>query len=255
MPETKRIHRFGVVESTNDEIRRLGLAGAPDGTIAVAAEQRAGRGRRGRVWHSPCGGLWMSVLVRPGAKDIARLPALSIAAGVAAADALEKVFVELGLPPDSIGLSWPNDVLVDMKKIAGILCEATSVENSIPFVAIGIGINVNNSPEQLPAEIQEHSTSVKSLSGNNWPIEKMLEIITIMIDNRIAEFKSGSLDNIIAEWRKRAVLFGRNVILQSPDGNKRKVVPVDIDNRGRLIVHNDNGSTESVEFEETTLIR
>ena len=114
------IIEYESLDSTNDEALRLGMGGAPDGTVVVAAEQRAGRGRVGRGWSSPRGGLWMSMLVRAdgGPGDI---PLLSIAAGVALCDALDDIFTSVGLDPASIGLGWPNDVLIDMKKIAGIL--------------------------------------------------------------------------------------------------------------------------------------
>ena len=116
------------ISSTNREAKRRGLAGAADGTVIVAAEQTAGRGRLGRDWVSPRGGLWMSAIVRRNDPDAeAPMPALSIAAGVAVSDALQEIFMELGLDTASIRLGWPNDVLVDDKKIAGILTETCSI--------------------------------------------------------------------------------------------------------------------------------
>lgn len=256
MLDPERIKRFDVVESTNDEARRLGLEGAADGIIAVAKEQRGGRGRLGRAWHSPPGGLWMSMLARLDGVEASDAPQLSICAGVAVAEALERVLAEAGAAADCIGLAWPNDVLADMKKIAGILCEATTPGGGrVPFAAIGVGINVNNPPGRLPPEIQDSSTSVSALTKKDESLEKMLEITAEMLDNRLIDFKSGSIEKVISEWKKRAVLFGRTVMLQSPGGSRRKAVPEDIDRRGRLIVRLENGKTETVQFEETTLIR
>jgi len=134
--------------STLDVLHDLASRGAPGGTLVVAREQTAGRGSRGRSWHSPVGGLWLSWLCR------SRLPVgpevLSLRAGLAVAHALERLG---GLPP--VRLKWPNDVMIGERKVGGILCEARWQGDRPAWIAVGIGMNVRNG---LPAEVEAHAT-------------------------------------------------------------------------------------------------
>ncbi len=126
----------GSLPSTQDEVHRLGAADAPSGAVVLAEEQTAGRGRQGRVWHSPAGGgVWMSVLLRPS-----RPPeggALAIRAGLAAVAALREV-----APGAPAFLRWPNDLVVADRKAGGILCETRRNGRDVAWVAIGVGVNV-----------------------------------------------------------------------------------------------------------------
>ena len=135
------IHRLDLVDSTQDEVHRLASAGAPAGTVVVADRQSAGRGSRGRRWESPSGGLWMSVMSRP--LGGAGVELLSLRAGLATAAALDGLG---GFP--AVALKWPNDVLVDGRKVGGILCEARWQGDQLAWVAVGIGLNVRNAPPE-----------------------------------------------------------------------------------------------------------
>lgn len=137
MNGTPAVHRLEQVSSTQDEAHRLAAAGAPAGTAIVAERQTAGRGSRGRTWQSPAGGLWMSVISRPA--DGAGVELLGLRAGLATAAALDGVG---GLPP--VELKWPNDVLINGRKVGGILCEARWQGDALAWVAVGIGLNVRN---------------------------------------------------------------------------------------------------------------
>jgi BirA family biotin operon repressor/biotin-[acetyl-CoA-carboxylase] ligase len=140
---TARVHRYDTVASTMDLLHQLAAAGASPGTIVVAAEQTAGRGSRGRSWHSPRGGLWLSLLLRPAA---AGSELLGIRTGLAVAEALETL-----RPGLRVELKWPNDLLLGDRKLGGVLCEARWVGGVPAWVAIGIGINVTN---PIPAELR-----------------------------------------------------------------------------------------------------
>jgi BirA family transcriptional regulator, biotin operon repressor / biotin---[acetyl-CoA-carboxylase] ligase len=122
--------------STLDAIHTLAAQGAPAGTTVIAEEQTAGRGRDGRTWHSPPGGVWLGMLLRP---TRAELPAVAIRAGLALADAVDAM---LGRP--ETGLKWPNDVLLGDRKLAGILCEGRWQGDTPQWLALGIGVNVRN---------------------------------------------------------------------------------------------------------------
>ena len=138
------VHRLDRVSSTQDELHRLAGAGAPAGTVVVAAEQEAGRGSRGRRWASPRGGLWLSFLCRPPGP--VGVEVLSLRVGLAAAEALGQL---AGLPP--VALMWPNDLMLADRKVGGILGEARWQGDSLAWIAVGLGINVRN---PLPAAVR-----------------------------------------------------------------------------------------------------
>jgi BirA family biotin operon repressor/biotin-[acetyl-CoA-carboxylase] ligase len=144
------IQRHARLPSTQDLLHRIAEDGAPDGTVVVAAEQEGGRGQRGKAWHSPLGGLWMSVLVRPRAAAAGEV--LSLRAGLAVARVLERIPT---LPP--ISLKWPNDLFVGDRKVGGLLCEARWRGSELWWVAVGVGLNVAN---PVPAEVAELATTL-----------------------------------------------------------------------------------------------
>jgi BirA family biotin operon repressor/biotin-[acetyl-CoA-carboxylase] ligase len=138
------IHRFERLPSTQDELHRLAAEGAPAGTVVLAVEQEAGRGSRGRRWASPPGGLWLSFLCRP--PQAIGVEVLSLRVGLATAEALGRVG---GLP--AVALKWPNDLMVSDRKVGGILGEARWQGDSLAWVAVGLGLNVQNA---LPAAVR-----------------------------------------------------------------------------------------------------
>lgn len=153
------VHLFERVGSTNDVARALAAEGAPSGTAVLAEEQVAGRGRGGRGWSSPPGlGIWLSVLLRPAALPAPGL--LPLRVGLAAAEALDPFAA-----PAPVRVKWPNDLLLAGGKLAGVLCEG-SWEGAHPsFVVVGIGVNVGHAPDDFPAEIRPHATSLRIASG------------------------------------------------------------------------------------------
>jgi BirA family transcriptional regulator, biotin operon repressor / biotin---[acetyl-CoA-carboxylase] ligase len=139
---TPRLYQYDRVGSTMDVIHQLAEDGAEAGTMVVAGEQLEGRGSRGRTWHSPPGGLWLSALFRPPATG--GIEVMSLRVGLAVADALEPL---VSLP---IQVKWPNDLMLGERKVGGILCEARWQGGALGWVAIGVGVNVRNRvPEEL----------------------------------------------------------------------------------------------------------
>jgi len=150
------LYRHERVSSTLDLLHELAEAGAVAGTAVVAREQMAGRGSRGRTWHSPRGGLWLSWLCRPASPLAGEV--LSLRAGLALAAVLDQMG---GLP--AIGLKWPNDVLLGDRKVAGILCEARWQGGELGWIAVGIGLNVTN---PLPDEVALTATRLGDFCGD-----------------------------------------------------------------------------------------
>jgi len=144
--------RVARVGSTMDALHELAQAGAAAGTAVVAEEQGAGRGSRGRAWSSPPGGLWLSVLARPASTG---LEVLSLRAGLAVAVLLDR----LGAA-GRVELKWPNDLMLDDRKVGGILCEARWQGGTLAWVAVGLGLNVTNAPPPELAATATHLASV-----------------------------------------------------------------------------------------------
>jgi BirA family biotin operon repressor/biotin-[acetyl-CoA-carboxylase] ligase len=152
-PFGKRIHHFFKTDSTNTVAMRLGEQGEPHGTVVVAEEQTAGRGRAGHTWYSEkSSGIYMTVLLRPPVSP-QQAPLITLVAGLAVREA---ILEQTGLTPD---LRWPNDLLFGRKKFCGILTEMHAEQDQILFVAVGIGINVNH--QRIPAELQSIATSLR----------------------------------------------------------------------------------------------
>ena len=150
---TPRLYQYERVGSTMDIIHQLAEDGAEAGTIVVAGEQLEGRGSRGRTWHSPPGGLWLSTLFRPPAAG--GIEVMSLRVGLAVAAALEPL---LALP---VQVKWPNDLMVGERKVGGILCEARWQGGVLGWVAVGVGINVRN---PVPGELTDVAVSLAQLN-------------------------------------------------------------------------------------------
>jgi BirA family biotin operon repressor/biotin-[acetyl-CoA-carboxylase] ligase len=142
-------HYFERVGSTMDVVHTLAEEGAEAGTAILAGEQLEGRGSRGRPWHSPPGGLWASVLMRP--IDVGGIEVMSLRVGLAVAAAVE---ARTGL---AIELKWPNDLMLQRRKVGGILCEARWQGGALGWVAVGIGINVQNA---VPVELADSAVAL-----------------------------------------------------------------------------------------------
>jgi BirA family biotin operon repressor/biotin-[acetyl-CoA-carboxylase] ligase len=153
-----RVVRVEACGSTNDEAKKLARKGAAEGTAVAAAEQTAGRGTKGRSWHSARGlGLYASVILRP--RSASRLSLLPLAAGLAAREAVEKT---TGLVP---GLRWPNDIILEGKKLGGILCETEFSGNRVAFAVVGLGLNLGHRRADFPPDLRDTAVSVRSAGG------------------------------------------------------------------------------------------
>lgn len=211
---------FRTLASSLDAIHDLGAQGAPAGTVVIAEEQTAGRGRDGRTWRSPPGGVWLGILLRPP------LPApgvLSLRVGLVLSDVVEAV---LGVRPTSLsgpraGLKWPNDVLVDDRKVAGILCESRWQGDNLQWLGVGIGINVANEiPVELGAQavaLREFRPDVRRIAVLDLVVPALLRLTTHGAE--LTEFECAAFAR--RDWLRgrhiRAPLAGRAAGIR-PDG-------------------------------------
>ncbi len=207
-----------VVKSTMDEAHRLASQGWEEGVIVAAGRQTHGRGRKGRKWVSDPGGLYFSIILRPPKKVLGILP---LTLGIAVARGIEDA-VEV-----NIGLKWPNDLLVEGKKLGGILCEAHGGKE-IEHVVAGVGINVLNKPPR-------GGTSLLLLSGKVDVPFLICELVS-RIDRAYHMVRKGESDRLLDDWKNKSVTLGRRVKAYLPGGREVSGLAVGISDNGELLL-------------------
>lgn len=196
----------------------------PEGAIATTDHQTGGRGRLGRAWlEAPATSVLVSVLLRPPRERPA--PELSLVAALATALAVEDATTL------SAQIKWPNDVMLNRRKVAGILAELRE-----GVVVLGIGLNVNQTPEQLPAGTKVPAGSLRSIDGRVRDREEVLELLLRRLDEAYARWRAGGLDDLYGEIGARDFLRGRRVTVEGKAGTAEW-----IERDGRLAVATDSG--------------
>jgi BirA family biotin operon repressor/biotin-[acetyl-CoA-carboxylase] ligase len=234
----KEIHHYGEVSSTQEEARRLAAEGAKEGTVVIAEVQTRGKGRRGREWHSPVGGVYMSVILRPQISP-ARAPLLTLLAGVAVAKALRRLY---GLKAE---LKWPNDVMVGDRKICGILTEMAAETEAIDYCIVGIGINANVELAHFPQEFRASTTSLKEELGARISRAELVRDLLGEMERLYIVFKERGPAPILEEWKTLTNTLGAWVQVIG----QREVVEgraVDVDQDGALIIRLADGSSKRI---------
>jgi BirA family biotin operon repressor/biotin-[acetyl-CoA-carboxylase] ligase len=224
--------------STNDHARELASAGAPHGTVVVAEEQTAGRGRQGRSWVSPRGrALTLSIVVRLGDAALDLLP---LSAAVAVCEACERA------APVHCAVKWPNDVWIDGRKVAGILIEARPQEG---WAVLGIGLNVDTSDDELDEAIRDQATSLRIAAGSPAERERALEALL----ERLAERLGAEREPLLAAYRERDALHGRQIAWNAR-GDRREGKAEGIDDEGNLVVFTADGERHTLTAGEVHLL-
>ena len=229
---------FDTTDSTNIQARRLAEAHAPHGTLVVSDRQDGGKGRRGRSWASPSGvGIWMSLILRP---EIAPSSAsmLTLAAALAVREGIQE---ETGLSPL---IKWPNDLVLNGKKICGILTEMSTELMEIQYVITGIGINVNQ--REFPPEIRDTATSLSLEAGRSFRRSSLIAAILKAFEKDYAAFlKTGDLSLLLEEYNACLVNRGKEVCILDPSGEYRAVAE-GIDESGSLLVTLPDGTRREI---------
>jgi BirA family biotin operon repressor/biotin-[acetyl-CoA-carboxylase] ligase len=230
-----RYHYLDETTSTNDHARNLAQAGAPEGTLVVAEAQRAGRGRRGRPWFGQRGNsLLFSIVLRP-AFEPARCTLLPLLTAVALRESLH---AQTGL---DIGIKWPNDLLVDGRKLAGILCEISSDLERVEHAILGIGLNVNTPRNAFPKDIRNLGTSLYTAGRKKHRRARVLLGFLETLDPLLDLLWAGKTDAILDRWRQASVTLGRTIEVDMPNGVVLKGKAVDVDGSGALLFKDQGG--------------
>jgi BirA family transcriptional regulator, biotin operon repressor / biotin---[acetyl-CoA-carboxylase] ligase len=224
------LHLLASTTSTNDEAKRAAKDGAPSGSTWVTEQQTAGRGRQGRTWVSPRGeNLLFSVLVRVACPP-SRLPPIALAAGLAVRDA-----AATAAPEASPRIKWPNDVLVDGKKLAGVLVEAVTSGSRVQALVIGVGINVHT--RTFPQGLSAHATSIACLSREPPDRAVLLADVLARFDRDLHVVAARGLGLLRVRLEAADALRGRRVRSDSGDEG----VASGVDDDGRLLVRRMDG--------------
>lgn len=223
----QRIYYFPQLGSTMDAARELAKKGASEGTIVLAEAQTKGRGRLGRQWLSPRGGIYFTLILRPRISPL-HAPRLNLAASVAVATAIRKL---LGLRAE---LKWPNDVLIKGKKVCGILAEIDAEMDIINFINLGIGINVNTPITGL----EKTATSLKEELGREVSRKELLVALLKELEAWQAKIME---QDLLERWKSLSATLNRQVKIIA-SGEVIEGLAVDIDDTGALIVRGKDGS-------------
>lgn len=247
------LYGFQRVGSTMDVAKALAEEGAPEGALVWAARQDHGRGRLGRVWESPEGGAYLSLVLRP-MRPPAEVPQLSLVAGLSAAEAIRE------LTTLSPSIRWPNDLLLNGRKVAGILIEASTVrsegrrqktegkKDDVPYVVVGIGINVATDPKDLP----DTATSLAA-SGAACGPHHLTAVLCSKVDGWYDIWTAKGFTPIresLCPWLNLGGLVRLTI-----GGSQVEGQAMDVDEEGRLLVRLESGVVKTFEAGEVTLLR
>jgi BirA family biotin operon repressor/biotin-[acetyl-CoA-carboxylase] ligase len=235
----REIHHYSEVDSTNNVAKELAEKGSPEGTIIIAESQRSGKGRRGKKWLSPQGGVWMTIILRPDVQP-SQAPFLTLLTGVAVAETLKK---ECNL---DVGIKWPNDILIGNKKVCGILTEASARGEELDYIVVGIGIDLNVDVDDFPPGLREGATSLQQELEKEVSGVKLVQNFLVNFEKLYNDFKKGQANQILNKWRRLSTTIGSTVevrkkgrtvrgeavgitkdgvlILEMPDGTLRKII-------------------------------
>lgn len=241
---TERLGRvlvsYSETGSTNLVASRLGEEGAPEGMVVLAESQLQGKGRLGRAWSSPPGvNLYASVLLRPplapfDAPQLTLLSAVAVARAIRACTSLSPV------------IKWPNDILINDKKVAGLLNEMTAETDRISFLILGIGVNLNMTGEQFPETVRYPASSLLLEGGKRIDRIAFTRCLLEMLDTLYTRFLSGGFDVVRDEWLSLCSVVNRRVRVSDSGAPPREGFVEGIDAAGALLLKLDSGQVEPV---------
>jgi BirA family biotin operon repressor/biotin-[acetyl-CoA-carboxylase] ligase len=233
------IRVFEETTSTNDVAEKLARDGVKEGVVVFAESQTKGRGRLGRKWISPRRkGLWFSALLRPPLRPV-EVTQLTIAAATALARAIR---AQTGVAPE---IKWPNDILLQGKKVAGILTELSAELDRVKYVIIGVGVDVNLNPGEFPAELRKLATSLKIETGRKLDRAELAVQILRDLDRDYDRICSGQFEAVANEWEKHCTTIGRQVTIRM---GERKIQgrAESLDTDGALLLRTQHGRLERI---------
>ncbi|MDU5140609.1 MAG: biotin--[acetyl-CoA-carboxylase] ligase [Paenibacillus dendritiformis] len=234
-----RLRILEKTESTQNEAAAWAKEGVPEGAVVLAEEQTGGRGRQGHVWHSPAGkGVWMSIVLRPRI-PLPYTPHLTLLSAVAMFRAMKK------LTSAPLGIKWPNDILADGKKVAGILLESAAEDERLLYVIAGIGISVNLEAADFPEELQDRATSLKIVTGQEIDRASLVAACLQELEQLYRLYEEEGFGPIRTLWEAQSITLGRRMTVETPQGPLEGVA-VGLDESGALLLRDKTGAVQKV---------
>lgn len=235
-----KVFHFDSIDSTNNQAKIMASKGAPEGTVILAEEQTSGRGRLGRSWLSPKGtGIWMSIILKPDIEPSEAAKITQIAAAAVTLAVREITDCEAGI-------KWPNDIIVNGKKICGILTEMSGELNSVNYMVVGMGMNVNQEPEDFPPDLKDTATSIRECVGKAISRKKMALSILRHFEELYMDFlECKNVGKSVSICKNYSVTLGKEVkIIQK--GTELIAQALDITEEGELIIRNNKGEIQKI---------
>lgn len=205
------VHWHARTDSTNRDAVALAVGGAAEGTVVLAGEQQGGRARTGRVWDSPPGGLYLSLVLRPRLAPQAA-PLVTLLTAVAVCEAISLV---TGLAPV---VKWPNDVLMGARKVSGNLTEVGLVADTVDWVVTGVGINVNTRADQFDSAVRERATSLVLETGGVVPRVELARAFLQRAEHWYAALRDGDPGPVITRWKELSSVVGKTLRVRAATG-------------------------------------
>lgn len=243
----QKIYYFSQLVSTNiiaKEKATYKEVGVNEGTIIITERQSAGKGRLGRRWFSPAGGIWLSIILYPQLSP-SYIPRVTLMTAVGVAKAIER-YAQI-----KAQIKWPNDILINNKKVCGILTEMSAELDIINWVVVGIGINVNIKRQEFPKDIRERTTSLKEVLGKEISRVKLVQIFLQEFEKYYELLKKRESFTILNEWKLRSHTLGKKIKVNIGE----KVIEgeaIDISEEGALMLKKKDG--ELIEIISGTII-
>jgi len=235
------------VSSTNEVAKELAINGSSEGTVVLTETQIQGKGRMGRKWFSPKGGLWFSMVLRPEMTPM-RLSQLTLATATATVKTIKSLY---GLKAE---MKWPNDVLVNERKVCGILTETCTMDRKVKFAVVGVGVNANIDAKEFPPPLRNAATSLQAELGKKVNLEELLCNLLLQIENSYLRLLKEGFNPILEELQSLAMFLGRRVRILSFD--ERFVgIAKEVDETGALIVQLQNGTKKRVVVGDLQLLK
>lgn len=231
-----KIYYYESIGSTNEKAKILAINGEPHGTLILSEKQTMGKGRMGRKWESPKNeGIWLSIILRPNLSP-EEAPKITLVAAVACARAIRK----LGI---NCAIKWPNDILYEEKKLAGILTEISAEIDRINHVIVGVGINVNT--KKFTGELESIATSLYLIKEEPVDRKKILIDFLKEFEYFYSKLEKGNFQDVLKEWKALNCTIGRNVKII---GKTKEIegIAFDIDGFGALLIRKNDGSVERI---------
>lgn len=235
----EKIYVFKEVMSTNTIAKFFAENQSNNGIVIISEKQTNAKGRSGKPWVSPIGGVWLSIVLNPNV-DQTKLPLITLATGVA----VDNTFKRLGI--ENAEIKWPNDLLINDKKVCGILIESIAKFNAVESVIVGVGINVNIDMDQLPEDLREGSTSLKNETGKEFDENLVIKIFLEEFEKIFGMFINEEYETILKLWRKNAYTIGKIVEVKKPFSKPFDAYVVGINKDGVLVVEKMDGTLEKV---------